>query len=91
MANICKSTLTIIGLTEAPEKFAKAASKIMFGIDLDDMDRKSGARTRISTGRLGTAAWSRSTGKREFMRPGTAFFIPRILITGSESKRHATT
>jgi hypothetical protein len=40
VANICKSTLTMIGLTEAPETFAKAASKIMFGIDLDDMDPK---------------------------------------------------
>jgi hypothetical protein len=38
MANICKNTITIIGLKEAPEIFAKGLSKVMFGIDLDNMD-----------------------------------------------------
>jgi hypothetical protein len=38
MANICKNTITIIGLQEAPETFVKALSKAMFGIDLDAMD-----------------------------------------------------
>lgn len=38
MANICTNTITIIGLQEAPETFVKALSKVMFGIDLDEMD-----------------------------------------------------
>jgi len=38
MANICKTTITIIGLQEAPETFVKALSKVMFVIDLDAMD-----------------------------------------------------
>jgi hypothetical protein len=40
MANICKNRITVIGLKEEPGKFVKALSKLMFGIDLDEMDPK---------------------------------------------------
>jgi len=40
MANICKNTLTVIGVQEAPETFVKTLSKSMFGIDLDNLDPK---------------------------------------------------
>jgi len=40
MANTCKNTITVIGLKDAPETFVKSLSKVMFGIDLDDMDPK---------------------------------------------------
>lgn len=40
MANRCKNTITVIGMKDAPESFAKALSKVMFGIDLDDMNPK---------------------------------------------------
>jgi hypothetical protein len=38
MANICINTISAIGLQEAPETFARALSKALFGIDLDDLD-----------------------------------------------------
>src|ERR1035437_8365143 len=38
MANVCKNTITIIGLQEAPEHFVKALSKAMFNVDLDNLD-----------------------------------------------------
>jgi hypothetical protein len=38
MANVCRNTLTLIGLQEAPESFVKLLSKIMLGVDLDSMD-----------------------------------------------------
>jgi hypothetical protein len=38
MANVCRNTLTLIGLQEAPESFVKLLSKIMLGVDLDLMD-----------------------------------------------------
>ena len=36
MANICKNTITVIGLQEAPETFINRLSKEMLGIDLDN-------------------------------------------------------
>jgi hypothetical protein len=38
MANICKNIITVIGLRESPEAFAKALAKVVFGIDLDNLD-----------------------------------------------------
>jgi len=38
MANICETTISVVGLKEPPETFVKALSKAMFEIDLDDMD-----------------------------------------------------
>jgi hypothetical protein len=40
MANICESTITVIGLKESPESFAKVLSKAMFSIDLDNLEPK---------------------------------------------------
>lgn len=40
MANICKNTITIIGLEEAPEIFVQELSKVMLKVDLDNMDPK---------------------------------------------------
>src|ERR1035438_9187392 len=41
MANRCKNTITIIGIRkEEPAVFVKALSKVMFQIDLDNMDPK---------------------------------------------------
>jgi hypothetical protein len=40
MANVCETTITVIGLKEAPESFAKALSKATFGIDLDNLEPK---------------------------------------------------
>ena len=38
MANVCETTITVIGLTEAPETFVKALSSAMFGIDLNNLE-----------------------------------------------------
>jgi hypothetical protein len=38
MANICVSKIAVIGLKEPPEEFIKKLSKLMFDIDLDDID-----------------------------------------------------
>ena len=40
MANVCETSITVIGLKEAAETFAKALSKAMFGIDLDNLESK---------------------------------------------------
>lgn len=40
MANVCETTITVIGLNEAAETFVKALSKAMFGIDLDNLEPK---------------------------------------------------
>ena len=40
MANVCESTITVIGLKEAPETFVKAFSKAMFRVDLDNLQPK---------------------------------------------------
>lgn len=38
MANVCETTITVIGVKEAAETFVKALSKGMFGIDLDNLE-----------------------------------------------------
>jgi hypothetical protein len=38
MANICESTITVIGLKESPESFIKALSRAMFAIELDNLE-----------------------------------------------------
>ena len=38
MANVCKNTITIIGLQEPPEQFVRTLSKALFDIDLDNLD-----------------------------------------------------
>lgn len=40
MANICKNTITVIGLRESSETFVKALSMALFAIDLDNPDPK---------------------------------------------------
>jgi len=40
MANVCESTITVIGLKESPESFAKVLSKATFSIDLDNLEPK---------------------------------------------------
>ena len=40
MANVCETTITVIGLNEAAETFVKSLSKAMFGIDLDNLESK---------------------------------------------------
>lgn len=40
MANVCESTITVIGLKEAPETFVKAFSKAIFRVDLDNLQPK---------------------------------------------------
>jgi hypothetical protein len=48
MANVCKNTISVVGLQEPPEMFLKALSKSMFGLDLDDLDPKQwGAADRV--------------------------------------------
>jgi hypothetical protein len=38
MANRCDSIITVVGLQELPESFVKKLSRIMFEIDLDNLD-----------------------------------------------------
>jgi hypothetical protein len=38
MGNICQNTIAVMGLKEPPEEFIKKLSKVMFDIDLDNMD-----------------------------------------------------
>jgi hypothetical protein len=38
MANICKNTITVVGLKESPDTFLKAFLKAVFSLDLDDLD-----------------------------------------------------
>jgi len=38
MANICETSISVVGLKESPETFVKALSKAMFDIDLDNME-----------------------------------------------------
>jgi hypothetical protein len=40
MANVCETTIAVIGLKESPTTFVRALSKAMFSIDLDDLDPK---------------------------------------------------
>lgn len=40
MANICETTIAVVGLKEAPETFIKAFAKAMFAIDLDNLEPK---------------------------------------------------
>ena len=37
MANVCKTTITVVGLNDAAEIFVKVLSKAMFGVDLDNL------------------------------------------------------
>ena len=56
MANICKNTITAIGLKEAPEIFVKALSKTMFGLDLDNLDPKVWSENETVDGKTGYRA-----------------------------------
>jgi hypothetical protein len=40
MANVCETTITVVGLNDAAEIFVKALSKAMFGVDLDNLNPK---------------------------------------------------
>jgi hypothetical protein len=40
MANVCETTITVVGLNDAAEIFVKALSKAMFGVDLDNLEPK---------------------------------------------------
>lgn len=40
MANVCETTITVVGINDAAEIFAKALSKAMFGVDLDNLNPK---------------------------------------------------
>jgi hypothetical protein len=40
MANVCETTIAVIGLNDAAEIFIKALSKAMFGVDLDNLKPK---------------------------------------------------
>jgi hypothetical protein len=45
MANICQSTISVVGLKETPETFVTAPSKAMFEVDLDkDVDTNQQAK-----------------------------------------------
>ena len=52
MANICESTISVVGLKEAPETFVKSLSKAMFGIDLDNMELEGWGNYRCEDGKL---------------------------------------
>ena len=40
MANVCETTITLIGLNDSAQGFVKALSNAMFGIDLDNLEPK---------------------------------------------------
>lgn len=52
MANICVSKIAVIGLKEPPEEFVKKLSKLMFDIDLDDIDVAKWGLWRCEGGKL---------------------------------------
>jgi hypothetical protein len=52
MANICETSISVIGLEESSETFVKTLSKAMFGIDLDDMDVEKWDNYRCEGGKL---------------------------------------
>ena len=65
MANICKNRITPVGLREGPDVFIRALSKVMFRVDLDNMDpARWGAKAAID----GTKLYDRLVD--EFRREG---------------------
>jgi hypothetical protein len=52
MANICENTIAVVGLKEPPEEFVKKLSKVMFDIDLDNMDLAKWGHHKCEGGKL---------------------------------------
>src|ERR1700745_1520974 len=40
MANVCETTITVVGLNDPAETFVKVLSKATFGVDLDNLNPK---------------------------------------------------
>jgi hypothetical protein len=52
MANICENAVAVVGLKEPPEVFVKELSKVMFDIDLDNMDLARWGHYKCEGGKL---------------------------------------
>jgi hypothetical protein len=83
MANVCETTITVVGLNDPAEIFVKALSKSMFGVDLDNLNPNSGARMRTWTEKAGTANSSMNIGS-SIGPPDTASCTHVSRITSSE-------
>ena len=83
MANVCETTITVVGLNDPAEIFVKALSKAMFGVDLDNLNPKQWGEDENVDGKGWYRNWSMniasSTGP-----PDTASCTHVSRITSSE-------
>jgi hypothetical protein len=68
MANICVSRIAVVGLKEPPEDFVKKLSKVMFDIDLDNMDVTKWGLYRCEGGKLYDADGEEIDGKTWYQK-----------------------